>query len=73
MAMAESEQKPAVKSVTIPEPEYQLMRRIAFQEERTQQDVLAEAVRALFGVYAKGKDQKHRDQHLFNRAEEIVK
>ena len=39
--MAEVERR----TVSLPEVEYQLLRRIAYQDERTQQDVLAEAVR----------------------------
>jgi len=52
----EGPQRPDIRSVTIPEVEYQLVRRIAYQEERTQQDVLAEAVRMLFESRALQKD-----------------
>lgn len=33
------------RTVSLPEVEYQMLRRLAYQDERTQQDILAEAVR----------------------------
>ena len=54
--MAEAVQKLAVRSVTVPEVEYQFLRRMAFDDERTQQDVLAEAVRLLFEARAARKE-----------------
>lgn len=60
--MAESDpvQKPAVRSVTLPDREYQTLRRIAFEEERSQQAVLAEAVQ----MYNDGLEAEKRGAEM---------